>query len=459
MMTRSGTASTPSFDYGVLICGPTFSGKSTLLRWIQKQKLLALMGLADENNNNHTTVMMNQSSSVVEVMIRDEILNRCFRAMKDVLNEIKFIEEHSSHRSTWSNYSELMNNYSKQMEIMRTVTFRLSHQNRSDILKIIRAMEDLWAVPIVKITYEQMMKDAYFSPLSATKNNTEPTKTENFGENFHLLFENLHALLSTNNFSKSDITMNYLLSHNKIMEMLFQAYFPNSFFTSFSMTGVADDKEKKDTPYINEDKPMIAQYGQRKWCVKVVSSQISYISLVSPLEFNERRDLAPIVLFLVPLADVDTYKKNVLLLKVYIKNFISVLSTPGIQVVLIFTKVDIFAKKVMTGSMKILELFPDFSGNERDPLRVFELIFNQFWIQCRRYHENVPYYAVNLIDQEESSQFLSILLERGSPYGTRSFISRHLLSMMEVSMKNNLKNSVSKWHESKTYFSDVIVHF
>ncbi|KAF0981156.1 hypothetical protein FDP41_012944 [Naegleria fowleri] len=468
----------------MIICGIPFSGRSTLLRLIRKLDVTKL--LSDHTVDSSSSGFLSLATSLVssafvpstnstdsftyKKAVQFAILASCLNAMQLILQEIKTIpqeddpfsaynSEDKKSVSKWTEYDELINTYEEQVNcvngIHTTINAPITTWDRilDQAPQIVNAIEDLWRVPVVKLAYQKLMQSSFFTPYTSNNHTTHIFKESNVkGENIHELFDNLHIIMKSNyNFSDS------LHSNSKILQLVYSSYLLDNTFHDWKSSLGSDEKSNPNV--IVENSPSVTKFGKRRWCVKMMNAQMNYTW--SSLEFQDKPNLAPIVVYLISLADIDRYRKNTPIFDSHVKYFTSLLSAPGTQKVLLFTKVDIFANKIMSGKVKVSEIFPNFVGNDRDPLRVFEYIFNKFWIPCRKYHENVPYYVVNLVDLEECSQFLSILLEKGSPYMGRSFISRHLLRMMEIYLKNNLKNSYvqgstcSHGANRKGQFSDI----
>lgn len=445
--------------------GANFSGKSTLLRVLRKRDLARIMkgdipakpassssspslwirhvgrGASAVPSSGVATTPPSSSIFSNKFGCRDafriQVINDCRKMMRFILLELENRSSELSVLLKLSEYLEVKNNAPEAVEIILNSTMI---QDLTGAHDIINAIEELWSIPIVKTVYWQLVDADNFVPSSIYFGNLDRV----YGENIHDLMDNLDLILPPKSYENC-------AGNGKIMELILKVYLSNTFFNN------SQSIDTQSSVCIPEDSQSIVQFEKRKWCVKM-QKPASYATF----EFNERPSLAPILIYLISLDDIDRCgARNKPSFDSSLKHFTQLLSTPGTHKVLVFTKADLFSKKVISGKFKTSKVFPDFVGNDRDPLRIFEHLFNKLWMLCRKFHEIVPYYVVNLTNMEEMSHFCSLLMpSNGSPYSGKSFISRHLLKMMESYMKNNLNNAWSNPRQSSHYdFSDITIRF
>ena len=459
------------FNYGVVIVGSPYSGKSTLLRLIRKADLLDLLtGKAKPSSSSSLgssgpitslitgfPIPSNESTSY-GYQFQLKVLQTCLKTMQLILNELKLNQHnHSVHgyssaskasemlgsSSLGSEYADIKNTFGRQVEIIEENSIWDSLLDTHRVNGMIDNLSTIWMIPAIKSTYQRLLDCGYFTPFFQFSNDKYGYAQSNpniRGENIADLLDNLSFIMKrpiTIQGSEKDMKNGSI----KIVEYLLKTYLEDRFFAP-------DISNPQNDKHITENREQGVKYGKFSWGIKTEPR-------VYNLAQSYHTKSAPVVLFLVPLSDIDKKKsKRTTFVTDYLEKFYTTLTDPGTQKVLVFTKADIFSKRISSGSIDVQSIFPDFVGNSTDPLRVFEHFFSKFWILCRKYHEVVPYYVVNLVDMEENVLFLRALLESGSPYHGKSFLSKQILKATDNLTKTRLKYHIQS---NIGHFSDVSI--
>ncbi|KAF0980548.1 hypothetical protein FDP41_013331 [Naegleria fowleri] len=188
-----------TYDYGMIICGIPFSGRSTLLRLIRKLDVTKL--LSDHTVDSSSSGFLSLATSLVssafvpstnstdsftyKKAVQFAILASCLNAMQLILQEIKTIpqeddpfsaynSEDKKSVSKWTEYDELINTYEEQVNcvngIHTTINAPITTWDRilDQAPQIVNAIEDLWRVPVVKLAYQKLMQSSFSLPIHRT---------------------------------------------------------------------------------------------------------------------------------------------------------------------------------------------------------------------------------------------------------------------------------------------------